>query len=136
MGQRTDERSKPNPREYLKTCPHSSSGGQVGESVQDSLSKLGAEVQQLFSAVTDLQARSDLQVEVHAARPTKSSTPVSRRPVEEHDEMLTPTIPFLEDSWAVPDWSSAPRRNVPARGGLYTSDYYYYINFHYAHIFK
>ena len=36
--------------------------------------------------------------------------------------MLTPTVPFLEYSWAVPDWSSAPRRNVPARGGSYTSD--------------
>ena len=54
------------PKEYLKTYPHSPSGDQVCESIQDSLSKLGAHVQQLCSAVTDLQARSDLQVEVHA----------------------------------------------------------------------
>ena len=77
------------PREYPKKCPNSRSGDQVGESVQDSLSRLRVQVQHLCSAVTDLKARYDLQIEVHAARPFTTSTPVSRRRVEEYDEMLT-----------------------------------------------
>ena len=77
------------PGEHPRKCSNSPGGGQVSKSVQESLARLVVQVQQLCTVVTDLKARSDLQIEVHTVRLPTVSTPVSRMRGEEYDDMLT-----------------------------------------------
>ena len=89
------------PAVYTKEHQDSSNCSQIGESVQDTLTRLGVQVQQLCTVVISLKARSDSQTESRVAHLPAALTQMSRQcreegmetvgmRSEEHDEMLTP----------------------------------------------
>ena len=82
------------------------------DTVQESLIKLGAQVQQLCTEVTDLQARSDVPME---ARHPIASTPLGHTfsedgvgtagawAVADYNEASTPTPSIDRDQWGTRD---------------------------------